>query len=80
MTQVGQCTLLYNPQREALYSEGVTLECCPTGHGWRLFRELSGGQQAMAALALLRSDSSANPGPRAALVCGVIGVAVHVSE
>ncbi len=63
LTQVGQCTLLYNPQREALYSEGVTLECCPTGHGWRLFRELSGGQQAMAALALLLTLQTLQPAP-----------------
>ena len=53
LSRCGECTLLYARGEAQLYEGGVTLECSPTGHGWRLFSELSGGQQAMAALALL---------------------------
>ena len=63
LSRHGRCTLLYRRDEEGLYGGGVTLECSPTGHGWRLFKELSGGQQAMAALSLLLALQGVHAAP-----------------
>jgi chromosome segregation ATPase len=39
-------------ERRLLFSQGVTLHVQPDGQAWRQFAMLSGGQQALATLAL----------------------------
>lgn len=48
----GDCYCSYTLERHLLFSEGVSLHVRPDQHRWRQFASLSGGQQALAALAL----------------------------
>jgi DNA repair exonuclease SbcCD ATPase subunit len=46
------CTGRASQERRLLFSQGVTLHVQPDGQAWRQFVMLSGGQQALATLAL----------------------------
>ena len=59
----GRCSLLFGLTPSQLYEKGVTLECAPSGRQWRTQAELSGGQRALLALALLLALQSLAPAP-----------------
>ncbi|KAF8068237.1 dscc1 [Scenedesmus sp. PABB004] len=59
----GAATLAYTPERSLLFVQGVSLHAQPDGGAWRRFAALSGGQQALAALALSFALQALCPSP-----------------
>lgn len=59
----GDALLSYAQDRRLLFAEGVTLNIRPDGHRWWQFSSLSGGQQALAMLALSFALQAASPSP-----------------
>ncbi|GAX80032.1 hypothetical protein CEUSTIGMA_g7471.t1 [Chlamydomonas eustigma] len=60
---VGDAYLQYTSDKLLLFTTGITLNVRPDSHKWRPFNILSGGQQAMAALAVSFAFQSAFPCP-----------------
>jgi chromosome segregation ATPase len=60
---VGDAYLQYTADRRLLFTTGVTLNVRPDQHRWRPFMSLSGGQQALATLAVAFAMQAAFPSP-----------------
>ncbi|KAJ7570086.1 hypothetical protein O6H91_01G106400 [Diphasiastrum complanatum] len=63
LTKHGDAYLTYTEEKSLLFLDGVHLHVRPDRHKWRSFSSLSGGQQALVALALSFSLQSAFPSP-----------------
>lgn len=63
---IGDAALSYTSERRLLFAEGVVLRVRPDAKHWRPFGQLSGGQQALASLALSFALQARTPG------CGLV--------
>ncbi|GAQ89011.1 Putative acetylglucosaminyltransferase EXT1 [Klebsormidium nitens] len=63
LTRHGDAYLSYTEDKSVLFADGVSLLVRPDRHKWRNFSTLSGGQQALAALALSFSLQAVFPSP-----------------
>jgi len=62
----------------ALFTQGVWLQVKPDGRQWQSYKQLSGGQQAVAALALSLAIDSVNPSPSPVLLLDEVDAALDV--